>query len=73
MDNKPVTFEDREPSDAGRQWSGFAEIDQAIAENRLTEYRLRKSWSDPFARRLGIVIAIMFAGFAAFVIIQDVF
>ncbi len=72
MDNKPETFEDREPSDAGRQWSGFAEIDQAIAENRLTEFRLRKSWSDPLARRLGIAIAIMFAGFAAFVFIQDV-
>lgn len=72
MDNKPEKFEAREPSDMGRQWSGLAEIDQAIAEDRLTEYRLRKSWSDPFARRLGIVIAIMFAGFAAFVIIQDV-
>ncbi len=62
-----------EKPSAAPDWRGFAEIDQAIAENRLTEYRLRKSWSDPFARRLGIVIAIMFAGFAAFVIIQDVF
>lgn len=73
MDNKSEKFEARELRDTGRQWSGFAEIDQAIAENRLTEYRLRKSWSDPLARRLGIVIAIMFAGFAAFVIIQDAF
>lgn len=72
MDNKPETFDDREPSDAGRKWSGFAEIDHAIAEDRLTEYRLRKSWSDPLTRRLGIAIAIMFAGFAAFVFIQDV-
>lgn len=69
MDNKPNT---REPSNTDRQWSGFAEVDQAIAENRLTEYRLRKSWSDPLARRLGIAIAFFFVVFVAFVIIQDV-
>jgi len=73
MDNKPETFEAREPNDTGRQWSGFAEIEQATAGIQLTEYRRRKSCRDPFGRRLGIVLAIMFAGFAAFVIIQDVF
>lgn len=52
MDNKPDTFEDREPNDAGRQWNGFAEIDTAIAENRLTEYRLQKSWRDPISKKL---------------------
>ena len=36
-------------------WQGFAEIDQAIRENRVTEYRIRKSWADPLARKLTIV------------------
>ena len=36
-------------------WEGFSEIDQAIRENRLTEYRIRKSWADPLARKLTIV------------------
>lgn len=37
------------------RWDGFSEIDQAIRENRLTEYRIRKSWADPLARKLTIV------------------
>lgn len=70
MDNKPETSADRGNTNTDRQWPGFSEIDQAISENRLTEYRLRKSWSDPLARRLGIAIFLMFIGFAVFVIAQ---
>lgn len=71
MDNKPETFEDREPSDAGRQWSGFAEIDQAIAENRLTEYRLKKAWADPLSR-MGIIIAcLVMVAFCIFVAVSE--
>lgn len=73
MDNKPDTLEERELGGMDRKWSGFAEVDQAISDNRLTEYRLRKSWRDPLARRLGILIAIMFACFVAFVIVQELF
>lgn len=36
-------------------WVGFSEIDKAIRENRLTEYRIRKSWADPLARKLTVV------------------
>lgn len=71
MDNKSDTLENCELGGEGRKRSGFAEVDQAIAENCLTEYRLRKSWRDPLARGLGIVLAIMFACFVAFVIVQD--
>lgn len=47
------------------QWEGFAEIDQAIHENRLTEYRIRKSWADPWARKLTVaVLLVIMAGFA---------
>lgn len=71
MDNKPETFEAREPSDTGRQWSGFAEIDQAIAEDRLTEYRLKKAWADPLSR-LGIIVAcLVIIAFCIFVAVSE--
>lgn len=45
-------------------WEGLAEIDQAVRENRLTEYRIRKSWADPWGRKLTIaVITVILAGF----------
>tara|TARA_A100001391_G_scaffold188617_1_gene159319 strand:- start:15429 stop:15659 length:231 start_codon:yes stop_codon:yes gene_type:complete len=48
-----------------QRWDGFSEIDEAIRENRLTEYRLRKSWADPWSRRLTIgVLIVIAAGFA---------
>lgn len=37
-----------------QRWEGLSEIDQAIRENRSTEYRIRKSWADPLARKLTI-------------------
>ncbi len=71
MDNKPEIFEDREQSSAGRQWSGFAEIDQAIADNRLTEYRLKKAWADPLSR-MGIIIAcLVIVAFCIFVAVSE--
>lgn len=46
-------------------WKGFSEIDHAIQENRLTEYRIRKSWADPWARKLIVaVLLVTIAGFA---------
>jgi len=49
---------------APQRWEGFAEIDRAIRENRLMEYRLRKSWADPLGRRLTVgVLAVIAAGF----------
>jgi hypothetical protein len=48
-----------------RRWDGLAEIDKAIRDNRLTEYRIRKSWADPLARKLTIVGSlVIFAVFA---------
>lgn len=47
-----------------QKWEGFSEIDQAIRENRLVEYRIRKSWADPWGRKLTIaVITVILAGF----------
>lgn len=71
MDNKPETFEDREPNDAGRQWSGFAEIDHAIVEDRLTEYRFKKAWADPWSRCLFFLVGAVVFAFLVFVVVQE--
>lgn len=49
-------------------WEGFSEIDQAIRENRLTEYRIRKSWADPWARKLTIAGALVILAVFSFLI-----
>ena len=56
-----------------RNWEGFAEIDQAIRENRLTEYRVKKAWADPWSRRLGMFVLALFVLFAGFVIYWGLF
>lgn len=55
-----------------QKWEGLAEIDQAIRKNRLTEYRFRKAWTDPWARGLSILVLALLAFFAGFVIYWDV-
>lgn len=44
-----------------RDWDGLSEIDQAIRDNRLTEYRIKKAWSDPWSRRLTIGVSVVIA------------
>jgi hypothetical protein len=56
----------REP-EPGR-WEGFAELDQAIRENRVMEYRLKKSWADPWGRRLTVVGVFAIVAVFAFLI-----
>lgn len=55
-----------------RKWEGLSEIDQAIRENRLTEYRFRKAWGDPWARGLSILVLVVLVFFVGFVIYWDV-
>ena len=38
-----------------QNWEGLSEIDQAIRDNRLMEYRIKKSWADPWGRKLTII------------------
>ena len=64
--NAIMTHSDFERSDPQRsqRWEGLSEIDRAIRENRLVEYRIRKSWADPWGRKLTIaVITVIVAGF----------
>ena len=47
------------------KWEGLSEIDQAIRDNRVMEYRIKKSWADPWGRKLTItVLFVIAAGFA---------
>ncbi|MBA3053836.1 MAG: hypothetical protein FP826_02620 [Sphingomonadales bacterium] len=47
------------------KWEGLTEIDQAIRENRLMEYRIKKSWADPWGRKLTIAVLVVIGiGFA---------
>ena len=48
-----------------QRWEGLSEIDQAVRENRLMEYRIKKSWADPWGRKLTItVLLVIAAGFS---------
>lgn len=54
-----------------RNWDGLSEIDQALSENRLTGYRVRKAWADPWSRALSIACIVILFLFAAFVVYWD--
>jgi hypothetical protein len=48
-----------------RKGDGLSEIDQAIRDNRLMEYRVKKSWADPWGRKLTILgVSLIVAVFA---------
>lgn len=48
-----------------RTFAGFSEIDRAIRNNRLMEYRIKKSWADPWGRMLTLgVIVVIVVGFS---------
>lgn len=53
------------------RWQGLAEYDRALAENRLTAYKWKKAWADPWSRSIGIFVMTMFAAFVIFVIYND--
>lgn len=54
-----------------QKWEGLAELDRALAENRLTEYRWKKAWADPWSRALSIFVILMFVAMAIYVVIDD--
>ncbi len=73
---KVIEMTDRRPDDTRSsqrpEWSGFAEIDRAIAENRLTSYRWQKAWADPLARIAILSVVLVLVAFVAFVVVYDV-
>ena len=70
IQNDKDSNEPHNQNDTG-QWKGLAEIDQAIHENRLTAYRMKKAWADPWGKRLFLMIGTIFIAFTIFVIVQD--
>jgi len=46
---------------ASRNWEGLSELDEALRENRLMEYRIKKSWADPLGRKLTIAVVVVIA------------
>lgn len=67
-----MDHDSRKAEQEGPERSGFAEIDRAIAENRLFAYRLKKAWADPWERRGLWAFAMLVAAFAVFVVIHDI-
>lgn len=56
---------DAENARETRKWDGLSEIDQALSENRLMAYRIKKSWADPWGRKLTVgAILVITVGFA---------
>ena len=49
-----------------QKWEGLSEIDQAIRENRLMEYRIKKSWADPWGRKLSVLGIVVIVGVFSF-------
>lgn len=48
------------------------ELDKALAEGRLTEYRIKKAWSDQRVRLIGLGVGTIFAAYICFVIYWDI-
>ena len=63
--------ETHEASPATHEWAGLRELDKALADNRLTEYRIKKAWADPLVRLFGLGVGVVFAAYICFVIYWD--
>ena len=57
---------DTSEAHGSRKWEGLSELEQAISDNRLMEYRLKKSWADPWGRKLTIIGLIVIGAVFAF-------
>ncbi|ALJ12304.1 hypothetical protein [Sphingopyxis macrogoltabida] len=66
MENRKPEMPNLDGVDAASPWSGFAEVSEAIRDNRLMEYRIKKSWADPWGRKLTIIGVIVIGAVFAF-------
>ncbi|WP_337138293.1 hypothetical protein [Sphingomonas aquatica] len=65
MENRKPEMPNLDGVDAASPWSGFAEVSEAIRDNRLMEYQIKKSLADPWARSLTLaVLVVIAAGFS---------
>ena len=56
---------------ASGKWEGLAELDRALAENRLTEYRIKKAWADPLERRLTVAVVLLVIAVFAYLVLSS--
>ncbi|KHS42922.1 hypothetical protein [Novosphingobium subterraneum] len=62
-----MNFDPESPSTpVSPKWEGLSEIDKAIRDNRLMQYRIKKSWADPWGRKLTILGLIVIGTVFAF-------
>lgn len=66
MENRKPEKSTPDGVDAASPWSGLAEVSEAIRDNRLMEYRIKKSWADPWGRKLTIIGLIVIGAVFAF-------
>ena len=66
-----MTDRDKSQHSGREDWQGFREVDRALAENRLTAYRWKKTWADPWGKAGLILFGILFVAFAVYVAIYD--
>jgi len=52
-------------------WKGLRELDQAIAENRLTSYTWKKTWADPWARAKMIAVFALLGAFLVYLVVDE--
>ncbi|MFS0851495.1 hypothetical protein AB3M93_18830 [Novosphingobium panipatense] len=71
MDAIMTNFDLDGAEDETRRWEGLSEIDRAIRDNRLMEYRIKKSWADPWSRALTVAVLLFLTIFAGFVLYWD--
>jgi len=62
MDTKQTEHSNLDGGDSASPWSGFAEVSEAIRDNRLMEYRIKKSWADPWGRKLTVAGLVVILG-----------
>lgn len=66
-----MTDRHKPEDNASSDWQGFREVDRAIAENRLTNYRWKKTWADPWGRVAMIVVFTLLVAYVGFVVVYD--
>jgi hypothetical protein len=68
-----MTERNHQPDEAAahQNWEGLAELDRALAENRLTEYLIKKAWADPINRAVMIFVSLILAAYVSYVILND--
>lgn len=65
------TDEKQHSASVNQDWAGLRELDKALADGRLTEYRIKKASSDPLVRLFGLGVGAIFAAYICFVIYWD--